>query len=119
MKRGTMQPIINVQAGKWLNTTSQVLHERPERLQTLVLQISIKNQEMGYYASDLAKLRMSGLVMEDILIRLWNADSVDHVDQILKRQILANLPSTPALAFLADLIKTDLVKRCRQHSTVH
>lgn len=114
-----MQPIVTVQTRKWLSTTSQILYERPERLQKLVLQISMKNQEMGYYASDLAKLRMSGLVMEDILIRIWNADSVDHVDQILKRQILANLPCTPALAFLADLIKTDLVKRYRQHPTVH
>jgi len=114
-----MQPTMNIQTRKWLNTTSQVLHERPERLQKLVLQISEKNQEIGFYASDLAKLRMSGLVMEDILIRIWNADSVGNVDQILERQILANIPCTPALSFLADLIKTDLARRCRQHRAVH
>ena len=110
---------MNTQTMKWFSTTSQVLYERPEGLQKIVLHISKENPEMGSYASDLARLRMSGLVMEDILVRIWNADSVDHVDQLLKRQILANLPSTPALAFLADLIKTDLVRGCRLHPTVH
>jgi len=107
------------QTRKWLNTTSQILHERPENLQKIVLQISKENPEIGFYASDLAKLRLSGLVMEDILVRIWNADSAAHVDQHLNRQILANLPSTPALSFLAELIKTDLTREKRLHPTVH
>ena len=116
-----MPPVMNTQSRKWFSTTFQVLYERPERLQKIVLHISKENPEMGSYASDLARLRMSGLVMEDILIRIWNADSVGHVDQILKQQILVNFPCTPtpALAFLADLIKTDLARGCRLHPTVH
>ena len=106
-----MQPETSIEITKWLNTTSRVLYERPERLQKLVLLISEQDQEMGAYASDLAKLRMSGLVMENILINIWNADSVDLVDKVLQQQILVNLPSTPALAFLANLIKIDLVSK--------
>ncbi len=104
---------------KWLSTTSRVLYERPERLQKIIYHISEENPEMSSYASDLAKLRMSGLVMENILVGIWNADSPDHVDELLRRQILANIPSSPALAFLAELIKTDLCRECRLHPTIH
>jgi len=114
-----MPQAIKTQTRKWFSTTSQVLYERPERLQKIILHISKENPGMGFYASDLAKLRMSGLVMENILVGIWNADSVYHVDQLLKRQILANIPSSPALVFLAELIKADMARECRLHPTVH
>ena len=114
-----MRLTMSNQTRKWLSTTSQVLHEQPERLQKLVLQISKKNPAMGFYASDLARLRMSGMEMEDILTRIWNADSVHIVDQIVNRQPEAEHPCSGALAFLADLIKSDLTMGCQLHPTVH
>ncbi len=40
--------------GIWLAATSQVLYERPERLQHLVMEIAEKTPDIGCYASDLA-----------------------------------------------------------------
>jgi len=111
-----MRQQINAQAKKWLSTTSDVLSVQPEGLQKLLLQISKKNPDVSFYASDLAKLRMSGVEMEDILTRIWNADSISSVDQIISRQSGTEHPCPGALIFLADLIKINLNKI---HMTIH
>jgi hypothetical protein len=119
MKKGYLSTDTNSRNEQWLSTTSRVLYERPERLQKTVLDISKGNPEMGYYASDVAKLRMSGLVMENILFGIWNADSAGYVDQLLKQQPTPYIQCSPALSFLAELIKTDLNRKQRLHPTMH
>jgi len=119
MTKEEMSLDTNRRIEKWLSTTSRVLYERPERLQKIVLDISRHTPEMGFYASDVAKLRMSGLVMEDILFGIWNADSTGSVDQLLKQQSMTYMPHFPALSFLAELIKSDLNRKQRLHPTVH
>ncbi len=109
----------NSKSEKWLRTTSRVLYERPERLQRIVLDIAKENPELGSYASDVAKLRMSGLVMEGILFGIWHADSAGYVDQLLRQQPMTYIPRSPALSFLAELIKTDLNRKQRLHPTIH
>ena len=114
-----LQTILGSRIEKWLATTSQVLHERPERLQKLVLHISKKDPEMGFYAADLACLRMSGLEMDKLLSRIWNADSVRNIDEILDRQPPRRYPSCQAMNFLASLIKLDLTRGYRLQQTMH
>jgi len=104
----------------WFSTTSSILHERPERLQNLVLQVAKSSPEMGRYASDLARLRMSGIVMENMLFMIWKARSSVQVDQIITQSCLFEHPCTGALTVLADVIKKDLSGRDkRQQETIH
>jgi hypothetical protein len=108
------------QGWTWLSTTSSVLHERPERLQNLVMQVGKTSPEMGRYASDLARLRMSGIVMENMLFMIWKARSSGQVDEIITQSYQFEHPCTGALTVLADLIKKDLSVRDRQQlETVH
>ncbi|RUM35544.1 MAG: hypothetical protein DSY50_04460 [Desulfobulbus sp.] len=104
----------------WLSATSRVLHERPERLQHLIMQIANNSPEMGRYASDLARLRMSGIIMENMLFKIWKANSSRQVDQIILQSYQFEHPCTGALTVLADLIKKDLSGRNNQPlQTVH
>ena len=105
-----------IAAGTWLTATSKVLYERPERLQQLVMEIAEKNPEIGCYASDLARLRMSGLLLESLLFKLWNADSVDYVDQVMQEQW--QHPCAGVVHVLANLIKNDMNRGYRL-ATVH
>ena len=103
-----MQQAINLQTKKWLRTTSEVLNAQPEGLQKLLLQISMKDPDVSFYASDLAKLRMSGMEMENTLTRIWNADSSSTVDQIIIHQYETKHPCIGVLTFFADLVKNNL-----------
>jgi hypothetical protein len=96
------------QTQKWLSTTSDILSAQPEGLQKLLLQISKKDPDVSLYASDLAKLRMSGMEMENILTRIWHADTISCIDQIISRQSGTGHPCPGALIFLAELIKINL-----------
>jgi hypothetical protein len=111
--------VIGTQVKQWLATTSQVLHERPERLQKLVLHISKKNPDLGFYAADLASLRMSGLEFDNILAGIWNADSVRRIDEIIRRQPADGHPAAQAIEFMAALIKADLTRGYRLQQTFH
>ena len=113
------QTMMGAQVRQWLTTTSQILHERPERLQKLVLHISRKNPDMGFYAANLAGLRMAGMEMDAALSRLWNADSARHIDEILDSSPLVDHPSSQAVTFLATLIKIDMTRGYRLQLTVH
>ena len=104
-----MQQTINLQTEKWLSTTSEVMGAQLEGLQELLLRISKKDPDVSFYASDLAKLRMSGLEMENTLSRIWNADSTSTVDQIIIGHYETKHPGIGALTFLADLVKIKLV----------
>ncbi len=103
--------------GTWLTATSQVLYGRPERLQQLVLEITEQTPELGCYASDLARLRMSGLIIESMLYKLWNAKTADLVDQLIQKQW--DHPCAGAIHVLANLVKNDLHRGYRLHPTVH
>ncbi len=118
-REGGMQQGLRKQDWSWLTTTSRILHERPERLQHLVMQIADKYPEMGCYASDIARLRMSGIVMENLLFMLWKADSSRQVDSILDQSFQFEHPCTGALSVLADLIKQDLTSQQSTGATVH
>ncbi len=98
----------NYSIQKWLTTSSQVLHEPPEHLQKLVLKISSKNPDMGFYASELASLRMSGLKMNDTLNQIWQADSANGLEEIIAHQSPDGQSLCHALPFLIDLKKIDL-----------
>ncbi len=93
---------------KWLTASSQILHEPPEHLQKLVLKISSKNPDMGFYASELASLRMSGLEMNDTLNKIWQADSAYRLEKIIAQQSPDRQSPCHALPFLIDLKKIDL-----------
>jgi hypothetical protein len=104
----------------WMSTSSQILHERPERLQYLVMQIAEKHPEMGCYASDLARLRMSGIVMENMLFMIWKADSLGQIDQLVSQSCQYDHPCSGALTVLADIIKQFLATEDgREQVTVH
>ena len=111
-----MQQVIKFQEKRWLNTTFDVLHEHPKHLQKLILQISRQNPDMGFYASDLARLRMSGMEMENLLTRIWNADSPSRVDQIVETKTKMEHPCSGALNVFADLIKNHL---SRTETNIH
>lgn len=93
---------------KWFSTTSQVLEEQPEHLQRLVLHISRENPEMGFYASDLACLRMSGMEMDKTLSKIWHADSESCLEEIMTQQPDEASTSSHALPFLIDLVKNNI-----------
>ena len=93
---------------RWIATTSDVLSVKPEGLQKLLLQISKKNPDVSFYASDLARLRMSSREMENMLTRIWHADSISSIDQIISRQSKADHPCSGALKFFVNLIKINL-----------
>jgi hypothetical protein len=106
-------------AKTWLSTTSQILYERPERLQHLVMQIADTTPEMGCYASDLARLRMSGLMMESALFLIWKADTAQNIDAVMSRFNQLDHPCAGAIGVMADLIKNDLPNREWPNQTLH
>ena len=92
---------------QWLKVSAHVLTEEPGRLQKCILDIYKNKPEMCSYATELAQLRMTGPSMENSLLRIWDAKSVDSIDLIV-RQNNNDHPAGRALSFLADLVKLDL-----------
>ena len=109
-----MQRGINGQAEQWLKVSAHVLMEDLERLQPRILEIYKNKPGMCSYATDLAQLRMTGPTMENSLLQIWNAETVDSIDQIVQQNIQDH-PAGRALFFLADLVKQDL----KRMQTVH
>ncbi len=97
-----------MQTGKegWISVSERILHEQPERLQELLLDISRRHPEMSFYATDLARLRMAGREQE--LEQLWQARSVERIDAIINRRYEADDPTCRAMAFLATLVRAKL-----------
>ncbi|WP_456385174.1 hypothetical protein [Desulfolithobacter sp.] len=102
-----MKQLISDQTSHWLSVSALVLREPLENLQPLVLRIGRKNTAMGLYATDLARLRMSGMDMETILHRIWQAETPVLVQEVLNTEKLRSHPSARAICFLADLVKSD------------
>ncbi len=105
----------NVHAEKeeWISVSERILHEQPERLQELLLDISRRHPEMSFYAADLARLRMAGREREKELEELWQARSEDRIDAIVNNHFPAGDPLCRALSFLAGLVRTRLTGRER------
>jgi len=104
----------NGQAKQWLKISSQILTEEQERLQPRILKIYKKNPGLCCYATDLARLRMTGLDMENNLLQILDATTVEHIDLIVKKTALHH-PAQRALIFFANLVKRDL----EQLQTIH
>ena len=91
---------------RWISVSERILNEQPERLQGLLLDISIRYPEQSFFAADLARLRMAGEEMEERLQQLWRARSADTLDSIARcRQ---EEPACRVLNFLADLVRSRL-----------
>ncbi len=99
---------------QWLKISAHVLREEPEQLQKCILDIYKNKPEMCSYATELAQLRMTGPSMENSLLQIWDAKTVDRIDLIV-RQSNHNHPAGRALSFLADLVKLDL----ERSQTIH
>lgn len=102
-----MEQVISDQTRHWLTISALVLRERLENLQELVLRIGRKNPAMGFYATDLARLRMSGMDMETVLHRIWQADTPVSTQEIMNTEKFRSHPSARAICFLADLVRSD------------
>ncbi|HHD63087.1 MAG TPA: hypothetical protein ENK96_01700 [Desulfobulbaceae bacterium] len=89
---------------QWLNVSAHILTEKPDRLQHCILEIYKNKPELGCYATELAQLRMIGPLMENNLLQIWNAKTVDSIDRII-RQNCHDQPADRALLFLAKLVK--------------
>jgi len=99
---------------QWLQVSAHVLTEEPEQLQSCILKIYKNKPEMCSYATDLAQLRMTSPTMENNLLEIWGAKTVDRVDLIVRENNHEH-PAGRALTFLADLVKKDLERA----QTVH
>ncbi|WP_457574227.1 hypothetical protein [Desulfolithobacter sp.] len=102
-----MKQVISDQTRHWLTISALVLREPLENLQELVLRIGKKNPAMGFYATDLARLRMSGMDMETVLCRIWQADTPVTIQKIMRSEKFRSHPSARAICFLADLVLSD------------
>jgi hypothetical protein len=99
---------------QWLNVSAHILMEKPDRLQHCILEIYKNKPELCCYATELAQLRMIGPLMEDNLLQIWNAKTVDSIDRII-RQNRHDQPADRALHFLAKLVKWNI----EQIQTIH
>jgi hypothetical protein len=97
----------NGQAKQWLKISSQILTEEHERLQPCILKIYKKNPGLCCYATDLAQLRMTGSDMENNLLQILTATTVERIDLIVNKTA-PHHPAQRALIFFADLVKRDL-----------
>jgi len=95
------------QIDQWLNVSAHILEERPSKLQHSILKIYRNKPEFCCYATELAQLRMIGPVMENNLLRIWNAKTADDIDRLT--QLNSNKqPADRALLFLATLVKMNI-----------
>lgn len=99
---------------QWLRVSAQILQEDPKRLQYRLLQIYKDKPELSCYATELAQLRMIGPMMEQYLLRIWDATSPNGIDQIIG-EINPKQPSDRALRFLARLVKKEIEQGQTSH----
>ena len=100
------QPAIG-QSEQWLQVSAKVLMEDPARLQQCILTIYKNRPELCCYATDLAQLRMTGPAMETNLLEIWEAKTIDCIEQIIGKTGNDH-PAERALSFFADLVKANL-----------
>ncbi len=99
---------------QWLRVSAQILQEDPKRLQYRLLQIYKDKPALSCYATELAQLRMIGPMMEQYLLRIWDATSPNGIDQIIG-EINTEQPSDRALRFLARLVKKEIEQGQASH----
>ncbi len=102
-----MQPGNRRETEQWLRVSAQILQEEPGRLQYRLLQIFKDKPALACYATELAQLRMIGPMMEQYLLRIWDATSPNGIDQIVG-EINPEQPTDRALRFLARLVKKEI-----------